>query len=330
MTNFSFKPNLLLIDATRDKLHLELMHHGPTGGDDGNIGSTKNLQNIVHEVNFVYLNEILLKEIHTFLNQHGMVLGDIQVLAINHGPGSYNGIRISVVVAKTIAFFQKIPIYPFDGFMVMEAWRQDPAYRKLLKKLPTSYGPLEGNILNVMVLNPSRDIFFLALYVGENGKGKQLGKIIPFGKTTKNQVNLLRSWLPSKAVNNKNTNSNFVFQNIADLFKLTNDESLLLETPSSAATTAVTNVKWQPVIRWFFFNETSYQNLVAFIDEKPEGKLVQEKIVWDTIFQHRDDVAMASSQKIKRSYQPVIKMALENSTGKVMEVTPHYCRNFGE
>lgn len=73
------------------------------------------------ELPFGLLNsQFLLPELDRGLKSSGIVLTDLTHVVVGIGPGSYTGIRVGVIVAKTLAFSLKIPligICSLDSFL---------------------------------------------------------------------------------------------------------------------------------------------------------------------------------------------------------------------
>lgn len=59
----------------------------------------------------IHLNELLLEE--------GIKWNQIQAIAIQNGPGSYTGLRISLSAAKGICYVHSIPLFLFNHFEII-------------------------------------------------------------------------------------------------------------------------------------------------------------------------------------------------------------------
>lgn len=72
----------------------------------------------------VYLNvglthsQTLMTAVDSSLKNCGLTLGDIDIIAVAAGPGSFTGIRIGVSAVKGMAFERRIPVY---GVSTLEA-----------------------------------------------------------------------------------------------------------------------------------------------------------------------------------------------------------------
>ena len=63
-------------------------------------------------------SETLLALAESCLQNAGLTLGEIDALAVAHGPGSFTGVRIGVAAAKGLCFPQHTPVY---GVSTLEA-----------------------------------------------------------------------------------------------------------------------------------------------------------------------------------------------------------------
>ena len=50
-----------------------------------------------------------------FLNKNKIKINDVENIFINQGPGNFSGIRISISIAKGLAFSNKINLYGFNS-----------------------------------------------------------------------------------------------------------------------------------------------------------------------------------------------------------------------
>lgn len=48
--------------------------------------------------------QTLISEVHELLQAHGLVPADVKIVAVSHGPGSFTGLRVGIVFAKTFAY----------------------------------------------------------------------------------------------------------------------------------------------------------------------------------------------------------------------------------
>ncbi len=64
----------------------------------------------------MHLSERLLDEIDRLLQAAEMNKSDIEGIAVDVGPGSFTGLRIGVMTAKTLAFALKVPVAGISSF----------------------------------------------------------------------------------------------------------------------------------------------------------------------------------------------------------------------
>ena len=48
--------------------------------------------------------QTLISEVKELLDAHGLVSADVDIAAVSHGPGSFTGLRVGIVFAKTFAY----------------------------------------------------------------------------------------------------------------------------------------------------------------------------------------------------------------------------------
>ncbi len=69
---------------------------------------------------------VLVQEAIDFLedrkNMACTKIGTLEAIAINHGPGSYTGLRIGTSLAKGLCYSKNIPLISVDGFWGMGNW----------------------------------------------------------------------------------------------------------------------------------------------------------------------------------------------------------------
>jgi tRNA threonylcarbamoyladenosine biosynthesis protein TsaB len=59
-------------------------------------------------------NEELLSSVVSFLRENAASVHDLQAIGVVIGPGSFTGLRIGVMCAKTLAWALKVPLYAFN------------------------------------------------------------------------------------------------------------------------------------------------------------------------------------------------------------------------
>ena len=102
--NKKIKMNNLIVDAANKKIFLTIIE-------------SKNIYSISFE-NSKTNYERLIILINDFLKSHNMKINDISRMYVNHGPGSFAGIRNSLAVCKGIHIAKKIDYFcfSFDDF----------------------------------------------------------------------------------------------------------------------------------------------------------------------------------------------------------------------
>jgi tRNA threonylcarbamoyladenosine biosynthesis protein TsaB len=60
-------------------------------------------------------------QIHQFMKKHEAAHGSIEAIAWACGPGSFTGLRVSLALAKGIAFARNIPIWPVSSLKILAA-----------------------------------------------------------------------------------------------------------------------------------------------------------------------------------------------------------------
>ncbi|HSG73038.1 MAG TPA: tRNA (adenosine(37)-N6)-threonylcarbamoyltransferase complex dimerization subunit type 1 TsaB [Planctomycetaceae bacterium] len=63
--------------------------------------------------------QTLFVEIDRLTRQHGLKPSDLSCVAVSIGPGSFTGLRIGVVAAKTLAYALKCELKPIDTFLAV-------------------------------------------------------------------------------------------------------------------------------------------------------------------------------------------------------------------
>lgn len=65
--------------------------------------------------------EVLHRYIQELLNQAKLEFKDIQLIAVDPGPGSFTGIRVAVNVARTLCYTLKCPVLPITSLTALSA-----------------------------------------------------------------------------------------------------------------------------------------------------------------------------------------------------------------
>ncbi|MEC7168988.1 MAG: hypothetical protein VXV90_00975 [Pseudomonadota bacterium] len=85
-------------------------------GKDDKLGLRINKDFFIH--NFTgkkNVNEQLVSEIFSFLNNHNVVLDKNFTVLVNQGPGSFSGIRVSLAVAKGLEISKKVRLFGYKN-----------------------------------------------------------------------------------------------------------------------------------------------------------------------------------------------------------------------
>ncbi len=65
--------------------------------------------------------QTLVDEIRSLVSHHGFQPRDLSVVAATRGPGSFTGLRVGIVCAKTMAYSLQVPLILVDTFDVIAA-----------------------------------------------------------------------------------------------------------------------------------------------------------------------------------------------------------------
>lgn len=58
--------------------------------------------------------QTLVSQVQTLLSRHQLVSSDVDLIAVSHGPGSFTGLRVGIVFAKTFAYALNCPLVAVD------------------------------------------------------------------------------------------------------------------------------------------------------------------------------------------------------------------------
>jgi len=64
-------------------------------------------------------SERLMLQIDQCLVQSGLTVGDIDLIVVSNGPGSFTGLRIGLATVKGICLAKKIPVYPVNSLYAL-------------------------------------------------------------------------------------------------------------------------------------------------------------------------------------------------------------------
>lgn len=63
--------------------------------------------------------QTLISEVQELLQAHDLASSDVEVIAVSHGPGSFTGLRVGIVFAKTFAYATGCSIVAVDTLQVV-------------------------------------------------------------------------------------------------------------------------------------------------------------------------------------------------------------------
>ncbi|NQV27288.1 MAG: tRNA (adenosine(37)-N6)-threonylcarbamoyltransferase complex dimerization subunit type 1 TsaB [Rhodopirellula sp.] len=58
--------------------------------------------------------QTLISEVQELLQAHHLAAADVGIVAVSQGPGSFTGLRVGIVFAKTLAYVTGCPIVAVD------------------------------------------------------------------------------------------------------------------------------------------------------------------------------------------------------------------------
>ena len=99
--------NKLIIDSATNLLFVGLIKEGKHYIKT-RVGKNDNAAYVVN-----YIKELL--------SEHNLTINDINEIITGIGPGSYTGIRVSVVVSKTLAYSLKIPLKQISSLKLLSS-----------------------------------------------------------------------------------------------------------------------------------------------------------------------------------------------------------------
>lgn len=102
--------------------------------------------------------EIITPSIEQAFSELGWSLNDIDLLAVDKGPGSFTGIRVAINSVKSLAYSNEIPIWAEDSLKIMSA------------NIPLSYNKL------LCCLNAFKNELYISSFEAGKTKWKQKWK----------------------------------------------------------------------------------------------------------------------------------------------------------
>ncbi|HEY9687974.1 MAG TPA: tRNA (adenosine(37)-N6)-threonylcarbamoyltransferase complex dimerization subunit type 1 TsaB [Coleofasciculaceae cyanobacterium] len=73
-----------------------------------------------------YHSALLIPAIQQVLREAGVSVRDLTALAVNHGPGSFTGIRTGITTARTSSQFLGLPVHVFNTFELLANQSPEP------------------------------------------------------------------------------------------------------------------------------------------------------------------------------------------------------------
>ncbi|MBI1314905.1 tRNA (adenosine(37)-N6)-threonylcarbamoyltransferase complex dimerization subunit type 1 TsaB [bacterium] len=99
--------------------------------------------------------QTLIQELQTLLRNHGVAPQDVDLVGVSHGPGSFTGLRVGIVVAKTFAYATDCRLVAVDTFAaIAEAADQSVTCLSVV-----SDAQREQLFVGEFVRNPQTDLF---------------------------------------------------------------------------------------------------------------------------------------------------------------------------
>jgi tRNA threonylcarbamoyladenosine biosynthesis protein TsaB len=101
----------------------------------------------------------LIPSIETLLHNNNLSLKDISFIAVDQGPGAFTSLRVTITIANSIAFAEKIPLIGIDG---LEALAQE-SLEDLSKQEP--FPEILVTLLNAY----NNEVFFAIHTINKDG-----------------------------------------------------------------------------------------------------------------------------------------------------------------
>lgn len=106
---------ILCLDTTASRLMIGV-------GGDGVVRGRYTAQTNSHR----YHSALLVPAIQQVLDEAGVTAQELTALAVNHGPGSFTGIRTGISTIRTMAQFLELPVHVFNSFELLASNDQAP------------------------------------------------------------------------------------------------------------------------------------------------------------------------------------------------------------
>lgn len=106
----------------------------------------------------------LTSEVNALLWSAGLRLSDLAGIAVNVGPGSYTGLRISVTTAKVWALALNLPIWGVSGLQAQAWYASDGVTDPILSVLPARRGHVYAAVYKQIKSMPPMTLLEPGLY----------------------------------------------------------------------------------------------------------------------------------------------------------------------
>jgi tRNA threonylcarbamoyl adenosine modification protein YeaZ len=73
-----------------------------------------------------YHSALIVPAIQDLLRETGLSIRELGALGVNHGPGSFTGIRTGIITIRTMAQFLNLPVQVFNQFELLAFEHQEP------------------------------------------------------------------------------------------------------------------------------------------------------------------------------------------------------------
>lgn len=73
-----------------------------------------------------YHSALMIPAIQEMLAEANLSVNDLTALAVNHGPGSFTGIRTGIITVRTMAQFLNLPVHVFNPFELLASGYEQP------------------------------------------------------------------------------------------------------------------------------------------------------------------------------------------------------------
>ncbi|MCE3235921.1 MAG: tRNA threonylcarbamoyladenosine biosynthesis protein TsaB [Vampirovibrio sp.] len=99
---------ILYLDTATSRLMLAVSHQGQ-------FVAQRNVACESHR----YHSALIIPAIQDMLQEADLSVSNLAALAVNHGPGSFTGIRTGIITVRTMAQFLNLPVHGFNPFELL-------------------------------------------------------------------------------------------------------------------------------------------------------------------------------------------------------------------